>query len=392
MSDQAGLLRRHMVNDLIVRRLLPDDRWKRAFLEVPRHVFLPRFFIPGTDADWRAVDSTDPDWLELVYSDRVLVTQLDDDPDSWPAARTLGFGTGVATSSSSMPAIMSIMLHALLAEPGHRVLEIGAGTGYNAGLLCHFLGTAAVTSVDIDPTIVEQAHGALAHCGFHPTVTAADGAAGYPANAPYDRLLATCAVSRIPDSWLDQVTPGGQIVTTLHRPIGAGLVRLTVGSGYAEGRVLAEDGRFMPLRAHRAPALRELLIEAEQTPKTTRHTTLTGTAVTSAYSDFEFFAGLMLPEAQAVTVTPDGGTTEHWLVDTDGSWARHTTRAGDHWVDQGGPRQLWNLAELAHDRWHELGRPGRDRFGLTVRKDTQYFWLDSPDSAHTWPFPPIREQ
>src|SRR5262249_13388402 len=159
--------------------------------------FLHRFFVTDAHGSWRAVDSSDPGWLELVYSDRVLVTQLDDDPGGWEWIRSGGEVSGVATSSSSMPAIMAIMLHALRVDDDQPVVEIGAGTGYNAGLLCHRLGEQAVTPVDIDPDIATEAAANLATCDYRPAVAVADGADGYPANAPYDRILATCALARI---------------------------------------------------------------------------------------------------------------------------------------------------------------------------------------------------
>src|SRR2546428_12794983 len=78
-----------------------------AFRAVPRHLFLP-----GTP-------------LDLVYSDEAIPTKRFD---------------GATVSSSSQPAIMAFMLEQLQLEPGHRVLEVGAGTGYNAALMGHIVG------------------------------------------------------------------------------------------------------------------------------------------------------------------------------------------------------------------------------------------------------------
>jgi len=57
-------------------------------------------------------------------------------------------------SSSTQPSLMSLMLHALDVHAGNRVLEIGTGTGYNAALLCHRLGDANVTSIDVNSELV----------------------------------------------------------------------------------------------------------------------------------------------------------------------------------------------------------------------------------------------
>src|SRR5207237_757611 len=81
--------------------------------------------------------------------------------------------------------------------PGQRVLEIGAGTGYNAALMQHIVGApGAVISVDIDADLAARAREHLASAGYPDvTVVAADGADGYPPGAPYDRVIATVGVS-----------------------------------------------------------------------------------------------------------------------------------------------------------------------------------------------------
>jgi methyltransferase of ATP-grasp peptide maturase system len=368
-----------MVRTLESAGLLVNPAWRAAFADVPRHVFLHRFFRACADGMWVAVDDSDPDWLDQVYADRVLVTQLDTDPTRWAVARGSGPVFGVPTSSSSQPAIMAVMLAALDVADGQRVLEIGTGTGYNAALLCHRLGDTNVTTVDIDADLVASASARLLDCGYRPTCVAADGADGYSPDAPYDRILATCAVARIPLPWLEQSVPGGMIVTTLHRPLGAGLVRVTVRNGASgTGRVLAEDGRFMPLRAHRSARAPH---PADISTGTERATDLSGELLVSPRSRFEFYAGLELPEATASG--DESGTV--WLAHPDGSWARVTGRRGRYRVRQGGPRDLWDVVESAYRHWRDLGQPTRDRFGITVEGDGQYLWLDQPDGPHRWP-------
>ena len=370
--------RARLVRTLQNSGVLPDPAWRAAFAEVPRHLFLTRFFRSTGDGRWLAVDRTDPDWLDQVYADQVLITQLDDDPTRWAVARESGPVFGVPTSSSSQPAIMAVMLVVLDVAPGHRVLEIGTGTGYNAALLCHRLGERHVTTVDIDAGLVATARERLADCGYAPTCVAGDGAEGHAGGAPYDRVLATCSVATIPLPWLAQTVPGGLVVTTLHRPLGAGLVRITAGEGATgEGRVLAEDGRFMPLRAHRmATAGRPDGEDGEVRP-----TELGADVLVSHRSRFEFYAGLALPEA-AATAAHDGTV---WLAHPDGSWVRHGTHRHRHQVRQGGPRRLWDIVEAAYDEWQALGRPARDRFGITVRPDRQELWLDNPGGPYHWP-------
>jgi protein-L-isoaspartate(D-aspartate) O-methyltransferase len=112
---------------------------------------------------------------------------------------------------------MAIMLDQLTLAPGQRVLEIGAGTGYNAALMQHIVGPpGAVISVDIDADLAGRAREHLASAGYPDvTVVAADGADGYPPGAPYDRVIATVGVSDLAPAWLDQAGPGARIVVPL---------------------------------------------------------------------------------------------------------------------------------------------------------------------------------
>ncbi len=122
---------------------------------------------------------TDPDtWMAAVYSDDFIVTQIDDGATG---------GEGDYTSSS-MPSIMLAMLTALDAHEGQRVLEIGTGTGYNAALLAHRLGTDTVVSIEIDPDVAQQARANLAKVDCNVSVITADGAAGYPPGWTYKPL------------------------------------------------------------------------------------------------------------------------------------------------------------------------------------------------------------
>ncbi|MPZ94581.1 MAG: methyltransferase domain-containing protein [Propionibacteriales bacterium] len=171
---------------------LRSTAWRDAVLATPRLVFVPRFFRPECDsAEATPVSSADPGWLDAVYSDEPLVTQFDEDPAATG---------GNPTSSSTAPDLMLRMLEVLDIDDGHNVLEIGTGTGYNAALLCHRLGDTLVTSIDVDESVTSAARDRLAHLGLFPAVITGDGAAGHPDNGPYDQIIATCAVRRIPSA------------------------------------------------------------------------------------------------------------------------------------------------------------------------------------------------
>jgi hypothetical protein len=227
--------------------------------------------------------------------------------------------------------------------------------------------------VDIDGTLATLAEDRLATAGFRPSCLVADGVDGFAANAPYDRVLCTCAVPTIPLPWLAQTRPGGLVVTTLSRPLGAGLVRITAGDGATgEGRVLADDGRFMPVRA---TDMHPVTWPTDADAGSARSTRLSAGAI-SPTSPFEFFAGLASPDVQVMTAAQ--GTV--LLAHPDGSWARHAGAT----VSQSGSRRLWDQIEAAYGQWLSLGEPRRERFGITVTPDRQELWLDSADSPYRW--------
>jgi protein-L-isoaspartate O-methyltransferase len=125
------------------------DRWKAAFEATPRHLFIPDQALMVTQGRTVPLDrAADPDaWIDAAYRDAVIVIQVDDGA---------GQGSGLHTSSCSMPQVVLSMLTALDVRVGQRVLEIGTGIGYSAALLAHRLGGQNVASVEVDPRLAEQ--------------------------------------------------------------------------------------------------------------------------------------------------------------------------------------------------------------------------------------------
>lgn len=177
--------------------------------------------------------------MKDVYSDRAIVTKQVD---------------GVGVSSSSQPAVMAVMLEQLELEPGQRVLEIGAGTGYNAALLSALVGRRGwVTTVDIDPETAEAARDHLRSAGCKRVeVVAADGGFGHPPMAPYDRIIVTAGCWQIPQPWIEQLAEGGLIVLPF-RLNGAHVSLALRKHGDELLSVRAEMCGFMPLRGAFGP-------------------------------------------------------------------------------------------------------------------------------------------
>jgi methyltransferase of ATP-grasp peptide maturase system len=377
-QDRAADLRKRLVQELVTGGSLRSPSWVEAFRHVARHEFLPCFFRSTDAGGWEAIDDHHPERLDLVYADATWVTQLDGDASRLGAA-SVGSVTGEATSSSTRPSLMAAMLEALDVHDGDAVLEIGTGTGYNAALLCHRLGPALVTSVEVDPDLAAQAGRALERSGCAPSVVVGDGTEGWPARAPYDRIIATCSVPTIPQSWIAQTRPGGAILTSLHRDLGGfAMVRLVVDGDGAGGRFLSDGGGFMPVRSRSTLKDRVLLAAALRSRggEPSRPTTL-GPDILN-HPDFGMLAALKVEDACWIG---KGAASDHelWLLAGDGSWACLDATASA--VRQHGSRRLWDELESAHDLWRRLGEPRRDRFGLSVARGGRHvFWLDSPDN------------
>ncbi|MCH7738498.1 MAG: methyltransferase, FxLD system [Chloroflexi bacterium] len=216
-SDDATALHRSLVDNLLSAGSVQTPRVEEAFRKVPRHLFLP-----GVS-------------LDQVYSDVSIPTKHLEDQ---------------VVSSSSQPAMMAIMLEQLRLEPGHRVLEIGSGTGYNAALMAHLAGdTGRVVTVELDEDLAATARENLSQAGFgRVQVICDDGAFGVPGEAPYDRIILTVGARDIAPAWREQLKPGGRLLLPLSL---AGGGQLSVAWEHAGGHLASVSVKpcgFMMLR------------------------------------------------------------------------------------------------------------------------------------------------
>ncbi|MHC0432916.1 methyltransferase domain-containing protein [Streptomyces sp. O3] len=352
-AAEAAALRTALANEITT----PASPWYAAFATVPRHVFVPAFFQQQPDRAWRLTTPADDAYWPTVYTDTALTTQLTG---------------GDPTSSSSQPSLMLSMLEALEVEPGHQVLEVGTGTGYNAALLGHLLGDEAVTTVDVDPSLTGPAADRLGVVGHHPCVHTGDGALGVPGRPPFDRIMATCGMPHIPRAWIEQSRDGAVILA----PVGWGLARLTVRDGGAEGRFLAGGAYFM---SRRVPAVTPRFAELDAAePRTSR------APVDAELLDrLAFPLSLALPGYRSCTWNGDDGRP-----DAVGIWTPDSSVARaqlDGKVRQTGPRSLWDEVEVLADLFPSEP-PAREDFGLTVTPDTQRAWYRTADGP-SWPCP-----
>lgn len=192
-------------------RGLTDERLITAFLSVPRQEFVP------------------PHLADVAYADEALA---------------IGMGQTI-----SQPSLVADMIAALGLSAGHRVLEVGTGSGYVAALLAHLVET--VDTIERIPELYSRAVSLLRDLGppFDSVrVHLHDGSLGFAPNAPYDAILVSAGAPHVPTALIDQLVPGGRLVVPIGNPrTDQRLVRLTK---HDDRRCSTDDlgpVRFVPL-------------------------------------------------------------------------------------------------------------------------------------------------
>lgn len=204
--DVYARLREEMVVRQIIARDVRDPEVLRAMRAVPRHEFVPEGI------------------RDHAYEDRAL---------------PVGYGQTI-----SQPYVVAAMSEALRAERGMKVLEIGTGTGYQAAVLAEM--GLRVFSIEIVPELARSARERLQRLGYTGvTVIEGDGYAGWPPEAPYDRIIVTAAPPDVPKALKDQLAVGGRMVL----PVGVLDQDLVVLQKTAEGftRSVLFPVRFVPM-------------------------------------------------------------------------------------------------------------------------------------------------
>jgi protein-L-isoaspartate(D-aspartate) O-methyltransferase len=116
----------------------------------------------------------------------------------------------------SQPYIVAYMTAALKVEPSHKVLEVGTGSGYQAAVLSELV--REVYTIEIVPELARRAEAVLRSLNkTNVRVRAGDGYAGWPEQAPFDRIIITAAPEELPRPLIEQLAPGGLLVA----PVGA---------------------------------------------------------------------------------------------------------------------------------------------------------------------------
>ncbi|MFD5733866.1 protein-L-isoaspartate(D-aspartate) O-methyltransferase [Streptomyces sioyaensis] len=352
------------------RRLAADtvrreSRWHEPLATVPRHLFVPRWWAnEGGRWTLRNGPAAPEPWMQAAYTDRTLVTRVGplhaDDAEPGTAITA-----GLPTSSSTLPGLVVTMYRHAVIPDGADVL-VTTGSGYGTALACRRLGDKHVTSIDVDPALVEKAGNRLAAARLHPQTAVCDITGPLPGE--YDRIVSTVSVRCVPASWLAALRPGGRLVTTIAR---TGLIVTADKSedGGAVGRVALDAAGFMATRHgdDYPPGLDDLYEQAKTTEgedvNTGRYPVLYVPDAWDVWSMLE----LAVPGIEHRR-RDDGEQRTVWLLHPDGSWARAEGRWTDPpTVHQSGPRRLWDELERVR---HRLNREGTlPVYGAQVRID-----------------------
>ncbi len=171
--------RARMVEEQLRRRGVTDARLLEAFRKVPRHLFVPE------------------DVQRDAYHDHPL---------------PIGGGQTI-----SQPYMVALMTHCLRLQGHERVLEIGAGSGYQTAVLSEL--ALEVFAVERLAELLAQTQQRLARLGCRNVhFTTGDGSLGWPEHAPYDAILVSAAAPDVPAPLVAQLAEGGRMVLPIGRP------------------------------------------------------------------------------------------------------------------------------------------------------------------------------
>ena len=176
---------------------------QEAYLRTPRHEFVRRYRLWGVK-EWSEVNEENLEHhLATLYSDRALVLFGDDDED--------------VPSTISQPSFVLRMLDMLQLEPGQKVFELGAGSGWNAALMGHLVAPeGCVYSLELIPEVARAATATMERLGItNVNVIQGDGGEGYMPGATYDRAIFTAGAFDLPHPFFEQIKEGGLLLVVI---------------------------------------------------------------------------------------------------------------------------------------------------------------------------------
>jgi len=338
-------LARDLTASLRATGAIRTDPVADAICAVPRHQFISGHYATGqhTTVD---PDAPTTELLQLAYADRGIMTHI-------PTDQAGGY------SSTSQPAVVAKTLEAAELEEGMRVLEIGAGTGWNAALIAHITG-ADVHTVEASSLVADEARASLARAGAaRVTVHTADGYNGHPDAGKYDRIVVTCGIAGIPPAWLSHLTPDGTILAPIAHGGMHPLMRITSTSRGARGQLVATADFMIATGALYAGATPSPSTLGRHLPAPTR--TRTGDVpadleLRTSYADLWMYLAARDSRTTCASVKDTTAYTGCALV-ADDTTAVYVQPGGLHLTPGPAADELADRAAQHTANWDRLGRP-----------------------------------
>ncbi|ADP78352.1 methyltransferase domain-containing protein [Pseudofrankia inefficax] len=339
-----------LARDLADKVTHPGSRWHPVIASIPRHAFVPAWWA-RSDGGWQLRRGP----LAEVYVNQTLVTRVGPHHANhgYPPG---GPPVGRSTSSSTLPGLLLTMYRDAQLAEGLDIADVGTGSGYGAALLATRYGASHVTTMDVDPYLVEAAAVALDAGGLAPAAQVVDATGPLPGT--YDRIVSTVSVRSIPPSWLAALRPGGRLVTSI---TGTWLVLTAwrTADGEIWGKVARHWAGFMPTRSGgdyppEWADFADLATRDGDEVGAGRYPVLDIDDAWELSTMLALAAGVDV-EHQYLPPGPDGAHTA-LMAHPDGSWARATAIGTEApLVHQGGPRRLWDLLDGVRDDWLRMG-------------------------------------
>lgn len=366
--SECAAARADMVERLEVAGDLRAGLVRDALLVLPRQVLMPQAYVRRTaDGEkpprWDLLDWAAPqdraELLKVLHSGASVLVQHDGEA---LLGRARGTRSGATiTSMSTVMGLTASVLDELDLRPGHRVLDVGTGAAVTAAVACQVCGDSGVVTLDRDRHLTEAAAVRLAGLGFHPQVVCGPGDAGCLGRAPFDRILVSYTVERVPAALVRQLAPEGRLLAHVSSA-SPSWPALAVVERTSEGRIEAE------LRAvefaHRAGHGMERIWLSE--PFRQRIATEPGTwtqrsmLAPPAATDRGFW---LAADHLLGGLVRDFGA-EHLVIGAPGcgSWLRVEPVGHRRWnVTTKGPRNIWKELQDLAEVWRASGSPTRYR-------------------------------
>jgi protein-L-isoaspartate(D-aspartate) O-methyltransferase len=360
VEEDIESLKQQLVDE--ISHSVQDQFILNAFRRIPRHEFVWDFFDWDKETrEWKRVDPNGPRWIEQIYTNRPLVTSLNQykKPDV----------------SSSQPDIMAKMIQSLHLQAGKRVLEIGTGTGYNAAILACLVNPENVVTIDINENLLEAVRERLERTvGSGVTVLHTDGRNLAEDLANFDAIIVTASHQNIEPSWIRALVSGGRLIVNWNKSFSKAFVELEKsGESGLIGNVARYSGDFMSLHSGEGVPIPAFPAWDRQAPLLESRD-FRDEIVRNF--DFGFFLQIHFPTLSLYRYHKKSVDAYYYAVkDYSGRVVYFSPYVG-------GDASLWEEIRQCHEKFIGLGKPRRKSLSLKVAADgTMTFFSEGSQIA-----------